>query len=247
MKYGVFSDVHGNLEAFEVALARLQKEGAEKYIFCGDLIGYGPDPQACVQLYSKLAQKGLVTGVKGNHDALLTNPELQTYFHPEALQVGGWSMSQLDKESLERVSFLPDMVPGEEFTVVHGTPRDPIKEYFSTRAQYRQLYTRWTGNILFVGHTHIAMYMKGNETSCEVHAAKEPQTISLQSSFRYVINPGSVGRPRDYDPRAAFGVWDSDKHSFSFMRQAYDLQKTQTKMRAAGLPDFLINSLSLGM
>ena len=247
MKYGVFSDVHGNLEAFEVALARLEKEQVEKYIFCGDLIGYGPDPQACVKLYCELAEKGLVVGVKGNHDALLTHPELQSYFHTEALRVGNWSLEQLNEKELRCISYLPEIIPGKDFTVTHGSPRDPIKEYFATAQQYHQLYTKWKGDVLFVGHTHIAMFMKGNETSCQVHAATTPQTIKLQPGFRYVINPGAVGRPRDYDPRAAFGVWDTEAHSFSFMRLAYDLQKTQTKMRAAGLPDFLINSLSLGM
>ncbi len=247
MKYGVFSDVHGNLEAFQVALARLKKEGAEKYIFCGDLVGYGPDPEACVKLYSELADKGLVVGVKGNHDALRTHPELQSYFHLEALRVGNWSLDQLSEASLRCISFLPEIVPGKEFTVVHGSPRDPIKEYFATREQYHDLYTRWTGDILFVGHTHIAAYIKGNAEICEIHATTQPQTITLQEGLRYVINPGSVGRPRDYDARAAFGVWDSKAKTFSFIREKYDLAKTQDKMRAAGLPDFLIASLPLGM
>ena len=227
--------------------ARLQKEGAEKYIFCGDLIGYGPDPQACVKLYRELAEKDQVFGVKGNHDALQTHPELQTYFHLDALAVGEWSLGKLSENSLRCISFLPEIVRGPNFTLVHGTPGDPIKEYFSSREQYRRFYTHWAGEVLFVGHTHIAMYMKGNETSCEVHAAKEPQTISLQTPFRYVINPGSVGRPRDYDARAAFGVWDITAHTFSFLREAYDLQKTQAKMRLCGLPDFLIKTLPLGM
>ena len=247
MKYGVFSDVHGNLEAFEVALARLQKEGAEKYIFCGDLIGYGPDPLACVQLYSGLVQKGLVIGVKGNHDALLTHPELQTYFHPEALQVGSWSISRLDKEGIKNVSFLPDIVPGEDFTVVHGTPRDPLKEYFATSAQYRALYHTWKGQVLFVGHTHVGAYMVGDEQTCLVYTVGDNRTVALESGKRYVINPGSVGRPRDYDARAAFGLWDSTAHTFSFFREVYDLTTTQRKMRSAGLPEFLIYSLSLGM
>lgn len=247
MKYGVFSDVHGNLEALEAALQRLQAEGAEQYIFCGDLIGYGPDPQACVQLYGRLADEGRVVGVKGNHDAIFSHPDLREYFNIDALTTLDWSRQQLTEEAVRRVSFLPEVVHGEQYTVVHGTPRDPIKEYFAGRAQYRALYEQWQGQVLFVGHTHVAGYMEGDAQTCRVVLAQDEMTLPLRAPLRYVINAGSVGKPRNHDVRAAFGLWDTEGGTFRFLRAPYDYAKTQEKMKRAGLPEFLIVSLAFGI
>lgn len=247
MKYGVISDIHGNIEAFEVTLARLKKEGAEKYIFCGDLIGYGPDPQACVQRYSELVHEGLIEGVLGNHDGIIVHPELREYFNLDALEALDWSVEQLDKKALRCVSFLPEIVPHEQYTVVHGSPRDPLKEYFVNSLQYHQVYDDWSGQILFVGHSHLPFYMSGNETDCHIHLSRQEEKMMLQDELRYVINPGSVGKPRNNDVRASFGLWDTKQKQFSFLREPYDYELTQRKMVRAGLPALLIDSLSLGL
>lgn len=247
MKYGVLSDVHGNLEAFETALKRLQALGAQQYIFCGDLIGYGPDPEECVRLYGQLADKGIVKGVQGNHDAVFARPELREYFNFDALRALEWSVQHLSRASMQRVSFLPETVHGPDFTAVHGTPADPIKEYFAGCSQFRTNYQAWRGRILFVGHTHLPFYMEGDENACHVTVVKQETQVSLSKQLRYVINPGSVGKPRDNDVRASFGLWDDKADTFCFFRQEYDYAKTQEKMRAAGLPGFLIDSLALGM
>lgn len=247
MKYGVLSDIHGNLEAFDAALARLKAEGAEKYIFCGDLIGYGPDPEKCVQKYMQLQNKGLAVGVLGNHDAVFSHPELREYFNFEALRSLDWSEKQMNKKTIGNVSFLPEIVHGKNFTAVHGTPMDPIKEYFAGCQQYRTAYHLWKGQLLFVGHTHLAFYMAGDENICHVTVVHQEAQVPLHSFLRYVINPGSVGKPRDNDTRAAFGLWDSTGNTFHFIREPYDYAKTQEKMRKAGLPAFLVDSLALGM
>ena len=247
MKYGLLADIHGNLEAFKAALARLEKEGAEQYLFCGDLIGYGPDPRACVRLYEQLSRAGKISGVLGNHDGIIVYPELRMYFNLDALTALDWSLTQMDEKSLRCVSFLPEMISGPNYTVVHGTPRDPLKEYFIHSRQYRQLYKEWVGQILFVGHSHMPFYMSGNEKQCRVWMARDEGSINLQPSVRYVINPGSVGKPRDNDVRASFGLWDSKTNQFHFLREPYDYQKTIQKMIKAGLPDLLIDSLSLGI
>ena len=247
MKYGVLSDIHGNLEAFDAALARLKAEGAEKYIFCGDLIGYGPDPEKCVQKYMQLQNKGLAVGVLGNHDAVFSHPELREYFNFDALRSLDWSETQMNKKTVGNVSFLPEIVHGKNFTAVHGTPMDPIKEYFASCQQYRAAYNLWKGQVLFVGHTHLAFYMAGDENICHVTVVHQDAQVSLHSFLRYVINPGSVGKPRDNDTRAAFGLWDSTENTFHFIREPYDYAQTQEKMRKAGLPAFLVDSLALGM
>ena len=247
MRYGVISDIHSNIEAFETVLSCLEQMSVDGYLFCGDLIGYGPDPEACVQRYQQLCQDKPVEGVVGNHDAIIVHPELQEYFHFEALQVLEWSLKQLSNSSLRCVSFLPGTLQAKDFTVVHGTPRDPLKEYFFNSVQYRTLYNKWQGQILFVGHTHMPFYMQGDEKECQVHAVAGEQTIELNPAKRYVINPGSVGKPRDNDTRAAFGVWDDKEHTFTFMREPYAYEKTQRKMMAANLPRTLIEGLALGL
>lgn len=247
MIYGVLSDIHGNWEAFEAALKRLKSEGAQKYIFCGDLIGYGPDPEKCVQKYAKMQEAGLALGVQGNHDAVFSHPELREYFNPEALASLDWSAERLSKKSVRLVSFLPEIIYAEHFCAVHGTPMDPIREYFVNCRQYRQAWDWWRGEILFVGHSHVAFCMEGDAQSCQVSFAGKEGEIYLHPQLRCVINPGSVGKPRDNDPRASFGIWNEEERTFRFVRQEYDYAKTQDKMRAAGISPLLVESLALGM
>ena len=247
MIYGILSDIHGNLEAFYAALQRLKEEGAQQYIFCGDLVGYGPDPEKCIQKYRNMQDDGKVVGVLGNHDAVFSHPELREFFNFDALQALGWTGKQLNARDTRFVSFLPEVTHGDNFTVVHGTPMDPIKEYFSSCQQYRMAYKQWQGQMLFVGHTHLSFYMEGDASACHVHVVREEEEVPLQPSCRYVINAGSIGKPRDNDARASFGLWDTEKETFRFLRQKYDFHLTQEKMRAAKLPEFLIDSLSWGM
>ena len=247
MKYGILADIHGNLEAFEAALKRLEQEGAEKYLFCGDLIGYGPDPKACVERFFELAQTKTMEGVLGNHDAIITHPELREYFHIGALQALDWSLTQLDEKCLRCVSFLPELIKRDNCTVIHGTPRDPLKEYFVSEAQFRVLYNEWRGQLLFVGHSHIPFCMVGDDKNCHVHLSEKEESLPIQENLRYVINPGSVGKPRDKDVRASFGLWDTEKNKFYFLREPYNYQVTIKKMIRAGLPDLLVDSLSLGI
>ncbi len=247
MLYGVLSDIHGNLEAFNAALKRLKAEGVQQYIFCGDLVGYGPDPEKCVQKYLKLQEEGLAVGVMGNHDAVFSHPELREYFNFEALNSLDWSARQMSPKAVRAVSFLPEVVRGKNFTAVHGTPMDPIKEYLAGCQQYRAAYDLWKGQVLFVGHTHLSFYMEGDENVCHVAVVRQEASVNFHPLLRYVVNPGSVGKPRDNDPRASFGIWDDKTNIFRFIRQAYDFTKTQDKMREAGLPAFLVDSLALGM
>lgn len=137
MLYGVFSDVHGNFEALEACLERLRKEKVTHFIFCGDLIGYGPDPEACVQRVAALKN---TVSVMGNHDAVFVLPELESFFNREASLSLDYSRSQMSEDTVRFVSKLPHSFQGENFTVVHGTPLDPIKEYFSSCMQFKVNY-----------------------------------------------------------------------------------------------------------
>lgn len=245
MRYGVFSDVHGNLEGLKACLERFKQEGVDCCIFCGDLIGYGPDPEACVTTVSKLKD---CIGVMGNHDAVFLEPGLEAYFNNEALRALEYSKKQLTEKSVRFISRMATVYQGLDFTVVHGAPLDPLKEYFSSCLQFKMNYDLWKGKVCFVGHTHLPFYIEGNQKDCSIVVSKqEDLTIALDESRRYVINPGSVGKPRDGDTRASFGIWDTDAQTFRFLRHSYDVSKTQKKMLTAKLPAFLVDSLSLGI
>ena len=245
MRIGVISDVHANLEALEAVLARLKAAGAQKYIQCGDIIGYGPDAKACVQ---RVAQLPLLASVMGNHDAVLAFPSLGSLFNYDAKAALEESLPGLDEKSANYLRALPATAQGDNFTALHGTPLDPIKEYFHSVSQFNTYYRMWQGQILFVGHTHLQFYIKGAARTCHLYLnQKEEHTISLQEKCRYVINPGSVGKPRDHNPHTAYGLWDTKEQTFTFLRQIYDVQATQAKMAQQNMPDFVIESLSCGL
>lgn len=245
MRYGVFSDPHGNLEGLCACLERLKKEGVDGYINCGDIIGYGPDPEACVKTVAALKN---AVSVMGNHDAVFVDPELERYFNHEAFRALEYSKTELTEKSVRFLTGLPVFYQGDGFAVVHGTPQDPVKEYFSSCMQFKANYRLWKGRVCFVGHTHLPFYIKGDEKNCAVYVNRQDDlTVKLSPSARYIINPGSCGKPRDNDPRASFGIWDTQEKTFRFLRQKYDFSPTQSKMEKAKLPAFLIDSLSLGL
>ncbi len=245
MKVGVFSDVHGNWEALDACLKRFKQEGVQSYIFCGDLIGYGPDPEKCVR---KVMDLPLLGCVMGNHDAVFVQPEIEECFNDEAQLAIRQSKKLMTEKSIRFLTGLPSILQKPGFTILHGTPADPIKEYFSSCRQFHATYNMWEGKICFVGHIHLPFYMKGTEKNCSIFLNKKADvTVKLSDNSRYVINPGAVGKPRDNDPRASFGIWDTEAHTFRFLRQEYDLKPTQEKMAALKFPSFLIDSLSLGL
>jgi putative phosphoesterase len=245
MRVGVLSDIHGNLEALQACLSLLEQEGAETYIQCGDIIGYGPDAEACVNYVSKLP---LLGSVMGNHDAILAFPSLGSLFNFDAKLALDENIAHLSASSANFLRTLPTSATGDNFTVLHGTPLDPIKEYFHSIEQFNMYFQMWQGQILFVGHTHLQFYIKGSARTCHIYLnQKSKHTISLQDKCRYVVNPGSVGRPRDHNPHAACGLWDTKAKTFTFLRAQYDVNTTQEKMRANKLPSSLVEGLAMGL
>lgn len=245
MKVGVFSDVHANGEALDACLKRLKKEGAQAYICCGDLIGYGPEPEKCVQKIKKLP---LLACVLGNHDAVFVDPELENFFNFGAKIALGYNKQDLSEDSVRYLTSLPAEEQKNNFTVVHGTPEDPITEYFSNCEQFVAYYPLWEGKVCFVGHMHLPFYMKGDDKQCSLYINNNNDvTVQLSDDARYVINPGAVGKPRDRKTAASFGLWDTEAQTFRFMREPYDVSSTLNKMRKRNFPDFLIDSLAAGL
>jgi len=245
MRIGVLSDIHGNLAALKACIKRLKDEGAETFIQCGDIIGYGPDAEACVRQILRLP---LCASVMGNHDAVLAFPAIENLFNFDAKMAIEKNLPELSRTSIDYLCTLPPLAQGNNFTVVHGTPLDPIKEYFHNTVQFAAYYGLWQGQILFVGHTHLPFYIRGSARSGRMYfGPKEEYTLHLNDKYRYVINPGAVGKPRDHNPGAACGLWDTEKNTFTFMRVWYDVVATQASMREKDFPEFLIESLSYGL
>ncbi len=245
MRIGVISDVHGNLEAFKACIKHLKNCGAACFIQCGDLIGYGPEAEACVGYARQLP---LLASVMGNHDAVLAYPAIRNLFNFDANAALDESLPHLSKDNAHYLVSLPAVARGENFTVLHGTPLDPVKEYFHNSDQFQDYYEMWQGQILFVGHTHLPFYMEGSATSCDMDVSKQDEfVLPLQDKYRYVINPGAVGKPRDHNPHASCGLWDTCSKTFTFYRVRYDVAVTQEKMRRQHFPEILIESLGLGL
>ncbi len=243
MRILVLSDIHGNLVALKTVIA---DAGQFNRIWClGDVVGYGPEPNACI----KTLRDYDLQCIAGNHDwAVLGKLDLEE-FNPDARQAAVWTRNQLTSDNLEWLHFLPETIPPqmERFTLVHGSPRYPIWEYVLTPAVARMGFQVLQTPICLLGHTHVPVVFRNNPEDGSVSAAalSEEQPLALGAD-NLMINPGSVGQPRDGDPRAAYAILDTEANTLAHRRVDYDIVATQLKMEHAGLPARLITRLSYG-
>ena len=241
MKRLIISDIHANLAAFEAVLA--DAEGEWEEIWClGDLVGYGPDPNECVALLRQHEH----TSLSGNHDwAVLGRLDIRS-FNDLARRAISWTQSQLNGGTRAYLETLPASRERSPFTLAHGSPRQPVWEYILDRRVAAANFSHFTTPYCLVGHTHIpVLYEKEEGDGLTLSGPVYGPTLSLDGR-RLIINPGSVGQPRDSDPRAAYALLDSDELTWQFRRVEYPIEVTQERMRQAGLPDELVNRLSFG-
>ena len=250
MLYGVFSDVHSNLEALGVVLDHFERAGVEAHLCLGDLVGYGPDPDACLDRVRRL--KGLSV-IAGNHDLATIGHLDLDWFNQYARAAVHWTRQNLSAENRRFLSGLTARLETKEFTLAHGSPRNPPEEYLLSQAQFRDnapLVRAWP---LFVGHSHMPLMFRfadGDASRVDIAFLGEEEAVLPRApggGFAPVaLNPGSVGQPRDQDRRASCAVYDSEKGTFRVRRLPYDVPATQAKMRAAGLPEYLALRLDYG-
>lgn len=248
MRIGVLSDIHGNVPALEAVLEVIGPLDALWQL--GDIVGYGPEPEAVI---SRL--KGLgATGVLGNHDAAALGRIESSWFNEDARTAVQWAAGQLSEGARQWLGALPDRIThGTEeglfsstFTLVHGSPRDPIWEYvYSTPVARANLGAFQTAHCL-VGHTHVPLVFREDDGAIETLAPSDGSRLTLDHR-RTLLNPGSVGQPRDGDPRACAMVIDTEQMSVEWRRVAYPVEVVQERMRAAGLPPRLVERLSHGL
>jgi predicted phosphodiesterase len=241
----VLSDIHANLAALEAVLTDARNVGYDAVWCLGDIVGYGPEPDACVEQVRLLAPISVV----GNHDwAVLGRMDLND-FNPEASRVVLWTRDHLSAENLAWLATLSSqpLVWGD-YTLTHGSPRNPIWEYIHNPGiALHNLAYLGTGSCL-VGHTHVPILfvLQAETGDVRVLTPKPGVPVVLWKHGRAILNPGSVGQPRDNDPRAAYAILDTDVATWTLYRTAYPIEITQAHMRAAHQPERLINRLSFG-
>ena len=226
----VVSDIHGNLAALEAVLADAGE--FDRLWSLGDVVGYGPCPNECIarlQAFEHVA-------VPGNHDYGVLGRLDLSEFNPEAREANLWSRDQLSAASRAYLEGLPEMVVCEDVTLVHGSPRHPIWEYLFYPFEATASFEHFETSLCLVGHTHVPrLFVRGDpEYPCQVVAIPEEKAVQLEQ--RCIINPGSVGQPRDRDPRAAYVLLDTETRVFQHRRVVYDVAATQALMRKNGLP-----------
>ena len=241
MKIALISDVHGNLEALENVLRDIEKQGAEKIHFLGDAVGYGCNPNECVKLISSHCDIKLL----GNHDFAAMGLESIENFNQMAKASMDWTQTKLKPKSVRLLADFDMDAVFLDYYLVHSSPTEPEKwRYILSIDQAEDHFEKFSQTFCFVGHSHSPTYFeKDPEGYITQHFKPE---MEYNRGYRYIINIGSVGQPRDNDPRACYVIADTDTNSIIYRRVEYDINKTQDKMRKAKLPDFLIERLAVG-
>lgn len=265
MRILVISDIHANLTAFDAVLA--QAEDDWEYVWClGDVIGYGPDPNECLDRLRELPHRCLL----GNHDWAAIQGMETHHFNAEARHSSLWTQEQLREDNAEYLRSLTSLLVVSNFTLAHGSPREPIWEYIMESSVAADNFAHFGTPYCLVGHTHMpAIFEQEQQEESEESAVlvgsgglstpvasagrlgvrsmrpRGAETLHLNSS-RLILNPGSVGQPRDANPAAAYAILDTIAGSWQQRRAPYDVQEVQERMLAHQMPQRLVQRLTYG-
>ena len=241
MRILIISDIHANITALE---AVLEHAGDVDGTWClGDLVGYGPNPNECVEKVKSLPN---LMCLIGNHDAAVIDQMDASTFNPEARISIEWTLQQLTSENLEYLAQLRNRIVFENVTLVHGSPRSPTFEYLLDTHLATINFSYFDTSFCFVGHTHLpAQYLLGNGQGHASLIIPQPNQV-IRLAARSIINPGSVGQTRDRDPRAAYAIFETQNNSWDYRRVPYDIPTVQKRMKTHKLPDRHIQRLAAG-
>ncbi len=249
MRYGIFADVHSNLEALEAVSHAYKNEAIDKYLCAGDVVGYGANPQECVDQVKMLA---MIT-VAGNHDWASVDLFSVDYFNPVAKEAIFWTKNNLDNASSYFLKSLGLVYQNEYLTLVHGTLNNPqefnyMSDDYAVEETFRLLETR----LCFVGHSHVAGIVCRDEDGCTFYHGPSTKidnsdiNIEIRENNKYIVNVGSVGQPRDGNPLGTYCIYDTDAKIVQIRRISYDIQTARRKIIEAGLPRVLGDRLLSG-
>jgi len=242
MIYAVISDIHGNLEALLSVLEYIKScdENIDRIICLGDIVGYGADPGECIKATREVSDIILA----GNHDFAVCQLTSMEDFNDYAKEAVLWSRNSLNNDEINFLKGLPLKYREENIGFVHASLNQPGSWKYILRAIDTYVdFQIMESEVLFIGHTHIPVIFEDAKETVNILTSPE---IHLDSNKKYIINPGSVGQPRDRDPRASFVIFDSDKKDVKRIRIEYDIKEAQKKILDAGLPDVLATRLSYG-
>jgi len=242
MKIALISDIHGNLEALENVLRDIEKRGAEKIHFLGDAVGYGCNPNECVKLIANHCEIKLL----GNHDYAAMGLEAVENFNQLAQTSIQWTQDVLTKKSITTLADFEMEADFHDFHMVHGSPGEPDQwRYILTTQQAAKEFDAFSQSTCFVGHSHLpAIFIRDGNNEVAQFSKSSWERIN---GNKYIINIGSVGQPRDGDPRACYLLFDIESNKMQYQRVEYDIKKVQGKMQKAKIRDFLIERLSVGL
>ena len=232
MRYGILSDIHGNLDALEAVLTGLGRQNVDSYICLGDIVGYGPEPSACLQRIRKTADYV----VAGNHDLAAADLLSIESFNSLAREATLWTRNELSEAEIQALAELPLVHHLDGLDVVHGTLCSPeLFDYVQTTYDASLSMSRMQAPVCFIGHSHVPVAFLKEEI---ITYTLEP-TVTVNTAQRAIVNVGSVGQPRDRDPRACCVVYDTETNIVERRRYRYDIDSVVHKMRKAGLPPAL--------
>ncbi|MFQ5956663.1 MAG: metallophosphoesterase family protein [Candidatus Brocadiales bacterium] len=242
MLYAVLGDVHSNFEALDTVLKDIEKEGPDKILSVGDIVGYAAEPGRCLAAVRQVSE----TIVAGNHDYAAVEKMDIDYFNPHAKEAALWTREHLSQEDKDFLSGLPLVLEMEKegITLVHGTLYKPeqfyyLQTYHDAELSLKFLHTR----ICFIGHSHVPVAILKTAGMC----AETKEEVSLTKAKQAIINVGSVGQPRDRDPRACYVLYDTERELIRFRRLEYDIEGASKKIIEAGLPEFEAERLKVGV
>ncbi len=240
MRYAIVSDIHGNLDSLALALAQLAPD--DELLCLGDIVGYGPNPNECVELIRGRAR----ATVLGNHDVAAIDNFGLAYFNPTAREAIEWTQGVLTRENSDWLNTLGYEYRQPEYLLVHGAPVN-FFEYIFDKAAARRAFELTDAPIVFIGHTHIAEYYSCDAEGTIEHAfLQHGGTVEFETGKRYVVNVGSIGQPRDLNPQASFALYEPDERRVTVRRFDYPIERVQEKIDAAQLPPQLAKRLVLG-
>ncbi|HPA19933.1 MAG TPA: metallophosphoesterase family protein [Verrucomicrobiae bacterium] len=239
MRFGIFGDIHGNLEALEVVLNDMQDQGVTHPVCIGDVVGYGANPVECLELVRQLN----CPLVKGNHDEEASTESDLRDFNPAAAEAIRWTRKQLSTEQRGFLKQIRYSRPVADFTIVHASLDSPEKwGYVFNKLEAAASFTYQVSQLCFFGHTHVPhVFIRDTDLHGGFYSK-----IKIQTKRKYFINVGSVGQPRDGDWRCSYAIYDTQKGLIELRRMEYDVVKAQKKIVAAGLPRRLAERLAAG-
>ena len=244
MRIALLADIHGNMDALSAVLRDCEERGGvDEYWVLGDLVNYGPEPEKCVELIKRLKS----VAIAGNHDLAAVGKLPARLLNPDAVTALEWTVKQLSPPSIKFLAGLKQTETRGDFFLVHGSPRDSAKEYLVSKSQAEENFRVFKTRYCLVAHSHESLMFRLEKDGSVIFIPFVEGIGQVLGDARLIINPGSVGQPRDGDPRASYAVLDNITSMIRLYRVAYDIGSAQRKMVNANLPMRLVARLEKGL